>query len=498
MDSEYDYTKILKQLVFSYFINAIVFIITPLGTMLLSRSLSVADFGVYALFLSWWNVGMHFGSFGFNTFIQNYFPGRALSEQQNIAGGLFQFVFFTMICFGFLFFFYIGEQVMAWLNLSHYFRTSLIVVGAIMISGIAIIPHAWLSALEKLNLANVLYGINATVWIVLSAVEVLLTGSLALWHVVLYWVVGAFLQFVISLVKLSSSAGSLLKSVISFPKYSFVKKGLFFGVPLLPVAASQWVMTSVDRALLVYLVGQESVGLYSLVYSLVGIVASFSTMVITIFYTYIAKAWNTKNYVKCDLLWNAALKYVLLIVLPGFIGVMVLRKELILVLGGIKFVSSAFLVPYLAFFPLVLSVILMLQLALLVRGKSFFVGLVYLFGFVLNAVLTRVSVPFFGITGAAVSTVASYFFIAIIFFVALRNEIRLNLHFVKVGKIIGASFVMGVVLLFSTPTGLFATLAVVLFGAVVYFFMLLVLKVFGKDEWSVLKSLFSRRGDHNI
>ena len=498
MSGEYDYVKILKQLIFSYFINVVIFIINPLGTMLLSRSLSVADFGVYALFFSWWNVGMHFGSFGFNSFMLNYLPGRGLSEQQKITGSLFQFVFFVMIGFGFLWVFLISQPVMAWLNLSHYFRTSLLVVGAIMISGIAIIPHAWLSVFEKLNVANALYGLNSTLWIILSAFEVLLTGNLVLWHVVLYWVLGAFLQLVINLVKLKDSARHLLKSIISFPKYGLVMNGLLFGIPVLPVAASQWVMTSVDRVLLVHLVGQESVGLYSLVYGLVGIIASFSSLVITIFYPYVAKAWNTKNQAQYSLLWNAALKYVLLIVTPGLVGVAVLPKELIMVLGGIKFVSSVPLVKYLVIFPFLLSIIQLFQMALLIRGKSFFVGLIYFLCFILNAILTWLVVPIVGIVGAASSTVVSYLLIFIVFSVALRKEMNVNWHFVKVGKIIGASLVMGVVLLFEKPTGLFATITVVAFGAFVYSFLLLVFNVFGKEEWSIVKSLFSRRDDHNI
>lgn len=490
MDSEYDYVKILKQLIFSYFINAVVFVINPLGTMLLSRSLSIADFGVYALFLSWWNVGMHFGSFGLSSFMQNYLPGRALSEQQKIVGGLFQFVFFVMFFFGLLSFLFIGENVMAWLNLSHYFRTSLLVAGAIIVSGIATLPHMWLAVLEKLNVANALYGLNSTLWIILSAFEVVFTGHLVLWHVVLYWIVGALSQFVISLLQLKGSALHLLKSIFSFPEYSVIQQGLLFGVPLLPVAASQWVMTSVDRALLVYFVGQESVGLYSLVYGLVGIVASFSSLVITIFYPYVAKAWNTKNHAQYSLLWNAALKYILLIVLPGLVAVSVLPKELIMVLGGIKFVSAVPVIKYLILFPFLLSVILTFQMALLVRGKSLFVGLVYFCCFILNAVMTWFAVPVFGIAGAAGSTVVSYSVVFLVFFAALRKETRVNWHFVKVGKIVSASLVMGLFLSFLRPVSFVGTVGVIIAGAIVYGISVIFLKVFGSDEWSVVKSLF--------
>ena len=93
MYSEQGYVGILKQLLFSYFINFLVFLIAPFSTIVLSRGLSLQDFGVYSLFFTFWNVGLHLGSGGLYLFMQNYHPGRNASEQKSVSASSFQFIF---------------------------------------------------------------------------------------------------------------------------------------------------------------------------------------------------------------------------------------------------------------------------------------------------------------------------------------------------------------------------------------------------------------------
>lgn len=494
MAEGYDYVRILNQLSFSYLVNIVIFLMAPIGTLVLSRNLSVVEFGVYSLFFSFWNFGMHFGAFGLNVFMQSYLPGRALSEQEKTVGVLFRFVALAAAVFWILWFLVFGKPVLVWLKIPQYFDASLLVVGAIVVSASAIIPHVWIGVLEELNFSQLLYGVNSVGWIVLMAVEVLFTKSLVLWHVFLYWIVGGLVQFVLSLVKLGRLSVVMIKTACGLGEGCGLPRGLLFGLSLMPMVAHQWMMTAVDRVLLARFVGHESVGLYSLVYSLVGIVGSFSGIVVAILYPYVARAWNTENVKHHEFLFSAALKYVLVLVLPGVVGVFMLPEPFVSLIGGDKFLASVSLVKYFVLFPIFSSLLMLLQMVLLIQGNSLFVSGVYLGGFLVNVLVNRFVVTQFGVAGIAIGMLCAYAMMVCLLWSRARLSLSIRWDFVKLGRLVLSSIVLGIVLFFLKPMTFLETFGVIFISALVYGVCCMVVGVFGKDELSVLKNFLVRVG----
>ena len=484
------YHRILKQLFFSYFVNIIVFIIVPLGTVVLSRGLSLVDFGVYSLFFIWWNIGLQICPLGFQMFIRNYLPGRSSSEQYTVVGSLFRVLFLVWIFALFTGIFFI-EKFLSLLHLQGYFFEMILVLIAVFISILAFVVHGWITARQELEFASFLFGVNSTVWIILSVIEFLLFGKLVLWHVTAYWIFGVSLQLVLSLLKFGKESRFLI-----FPfniDFSFVKNALYFGLPLTPLIVSQWLLTTFDRSLLSLYKGNEVLGLYALAYALVSIVASFGNIVVNIFYPYVAQANNAGQKKEYSEFLNASLKYTLLVVVPGIAGVYVFGSELITLIASAKFIDGVIFVKYLLLFPLFSSLIIVLQTAILVSKGSGSISIIYFFSFLLNYFLNRMLIPSYGGVGAALSTVITYFVLAVGLLVLSRGLFKFEWNFIKIGRIFVCAVFMAFVLSFFSPQTAVFKLLSILFGVFVYFLSIILCGVFGRQELSIAKNLLAEK-----
>lgn len=485
----YNRVNILGQLVFSYFVNIFVFIVAPFGTIVLSRGLSISDFGVYSIFFGWLNIGLQLFPLGFQLFIQNFLPGRSLSEQKQVMSALVKFIF-VVLCVLFIFWLAFGDALLNVLNIRGRFFESLLTLCAVIISVFAFLTTSWLVARKELEFSSFLYGVNSTTWILLSFAEFFLTGKIVLSHIILFWIIGAILQLLLSLFKLGSASFGLVFPIKFVGAFGIIKQALVFGLPLIPLIISSWFLTIFDRSLLNVYSGSAVLGLYALAYALVNIISSFGSLVANIFYPYVASAHNLGHKKEYSEFLNASLKYTLLIVLPGLAGIYSLRSEIITMFAGAKFLEGQAFVKYLILFPLFSSIVLVLQTAVIVNKKSFSVSLVYIFSFLINYFLNRFLIPIYGGIGASLSVVITYFVLAAGMFFLSRGLFNFEWNFIKLGRIFVCSSIMGLVLISLHPESILFKLASILLGVFVYALLVLLFGVFGKEELVIAKNLF--------
>lgn len=482
-----DYTHLLTQLFFSYLINIIVFLIAPLGTIILSRGLPLADFGIYALFFTFLNIGLHGFPFGTQLYIQNYLPGKPRSEQYKVIGTLLTFTITISTALFLFWFLLLRKPILAWLTLSNYNNHSLLLFIAIGISMLNIIFFSWLISQRKLIFTNILHLANSSVWILLTTVDYFLTGCLSLWRIMLYWIIGALLQFVLSIIIFRKKLIPLCHKLLF--NTSIIRQAFFFGFPLVTVILNPWLLTGVERIIITRSLTKETLAQYSLIYALINLITSFTSIIAGTFYPYIARAWNTGKEKQHLLLLNAAFKYTLIIVFPSMFGMYVLREPLLTLIAGAKFISALTLVPYIILFPLFSSLLLLLHIPLLIRGKSTYVGMVYLGGIVVDSILNFILIPFFGIHGAALALILTYFLMFIILSFYARPFISLHLDFIKIPRILLATIAMTALLSFFNPQHVIAKIGVIILGIISYTLFLFLFKIFGTEEFIILTNL---------
>jgi len=478
-----DYITIGKNISISYFAYFLVFLANPLLVVLLTRFLSVADYGVFALLNVTISVGVVLLNVGFTDYLQTKLPGA--NKRHRIG------VFFTLLAFEMLLIFAFASVLLipqlrglalGMLRLHGMLPELLFAVGIIFINSLLRMFYAYLYAQKRIILLNALTTFHQIAWIIALGAWVLGTQELTVRTVMMFFFLGMATSGVLSI-------GVLWRDLLTFFRIGLqapcIRHALAFGLPLLAMTLSSWTMEIGDRYIINYFLGKEQVGLYSLAYSLLGVVLSLSTVLPTTLYPYLAEAWNKRgNY---QPFFNMAIKYTLLITIPSFFGFIIMRKEIITLISGEAYLAAAGVVPVLAFYPLFAALNYLLYQLMLLREKTGALAGIYIAGGVLNTVLNFVLIPRIGIVGAAWATSISFGLVFVFLLWSLRDQLRVDFRFVRFWRIFFAGVLMAAVVFFIRPHVFWTKILTIAFGAALYGILLLIFKVFEEKELAVAK-----------
>lgn len=186
------------------------------------------------------------------------------------------------------------------------------------------------------------------------------------------------------------------------------KSALFFAMPLIPHYLSQTFLAHLDKLMIDNFWGRDKVALYEIAYTIAMITTFINTSINNSFIPWLYDKLEKKQIKDVSLVSNA------LLLIVGTINIFIIffAKEIVFILGGIEYRSSAFLVPTLAW-----SVYFMFLYNLFGDIEFFYKKTMYtmigsLFACILNAVMNYFFIPLFGYQAAAYTTLISYMALA--------------------------------------------------------------------------------------
>lgn len=218
-----------------------------------------------------------------------------------------------------------------------------------------------------------------------------------------------------------------------------LKEMLLFSLPLIPASVAWWIMTSIDRYMLLYMCGTDANGLYSVAHKL--------PTIISVITTFFINAWQitvVRNKDDSDIS-----EYTSKIFNALFIVGIVLSFAMILtskILGKLFFAKDFFeawtMTPLLSVSTIFSTLSLFLGAQFTASKRSDLHLKSNLIAMVTNVVLNYVLIKWLGINGAAYGTMISYFMVLIYRHIKIRKLIRFS---VDIKKMYGTCFlVMGV------------------------------------------------------
>lgn len=472
------YVRITRQIGFSYASTLIVFLINPLLVFLLTRSLSVEHYGVYAVLAATVNVAGVLLDLGLSQYLMSQLAGAHPKQRARGFFSLLSFlVLFLIAVLSVVLFTPLHGVLLGVLRISEYvseFRAGLAIVLCITLVRFF---TAYFAAQKRMVLVSLVFLMSQSLWVFVLLGYYALARSLSLLSVMTAWFAGALISLLV--------CGWLVRRDFAMVRLRVLSPGVFvrsllFSLPLLFFITSSWAMEIGDRYLLNSILGSKAVGLYTLVYSLLGVVASLGTVVSQTFFPYIAGAWNRHRDYHAYL--NAAVKYSLLIVLPALAGFLALQEQIVTLVSGEAYREAAEIIPALFLYPLFASLNYILYQVVLLQQRTVFIGFAYVVGAVLNIALNLLLIPRFSMSGAALATVASYALVFAMLLFAAWRSVRLDTGFVKLGRMLFATFAMSVVVWLINPATVFEKLFAIAAGIVVYAILVLMLRVFSKNE----------------
>ncbi len=287
-----------------------------------------------------------------------------------------------------------------------------------------------------------------------------------------------------------------LRHVLNFRilDWSYVKKGLYFSIPLILMSLSQWIISSSDRYLLGFFHSAIEVADYSYLYTLLNTLLVLSTSAVSIaIYPKIIAAHNTGNSAQSRLLMNAVLKYTLLIIIPALTGFAILSEEIITMISGLEYASTVSLIPFLILFPVCEGIILFYTFPLMIQNKTKSVAKIFCIGIAINLLLNVLLIPSLASIGAGIATSVTYLCMVVLFALHNRAKTKIDWKFLKLERIILSSAIMGIPLLFAQPTHAVSKIFFIVLGGFLFAVGFIFTRGYVKEELALVKVLFNIR-----
>jgi O-antigen/teichoic acid export membrane protein len=145
--------------------------------------------------------------------------------------------------------------------------------------------------------------------------------------------------------------------------------------------------------------------------------------------------------------------------------------------------------PFMALGALFLGAYAIVAQVMTLEKNTALAGKIWIVAALLNLILSIVLVTYAGIIGGAIATLISF---AFAFFAAsyyAAKSISIPFHLSFIAKSLMASLVMSFMLYLLSPYGVAGLMFSIAAGAVVYFFILLALKGFSRDELYFIGSI---------
>lgn len=481
------YKKISREIGFSYLITILQVLFAPLIVALLTRVLGPGRYGAYVLLFAF----ISFGSLVLQLGISQYL----MTKLQSYEKKSWPLHFFSLLSCELLVL-VIFVIVFYFTPISALFLGSIKILGYSSILALALITMFFTTtgrtydyyyrARQKINTANFMEFLRSQMWVGVLLVFYILFRGFNLAHVFIAWASFTILSFVIySLLEWKNIARLKLKDL----QFSLTKPALIFGLPLAIGSIFGWIMTYADRYVLALYASTSVVGIYSVAASIFGILLTLSAVTSNVMLPYFAEAW-WKDKKKYGTYLNATIKYGLLILIPGIVGTIMLRSELVTLLAGPRYLAAAPLVFILAPYPLFAFLAGIFSNILLLYDKprlALYIGSV---GAVINIGLNILLVPVYGMPGAATSIVLSNFFVLAATGYSTRSGYLINFKFIKAERILISAILMGALLFFLHPVNAVTKVLTVLLGAGIFSATIFLTGVFNKNELKLIKSFF--------
>jgi O-antigen/teichoic acid export membrane protein len=228
---------------------------------------------------------------------------------------------------------------------------------------------------------------------------------------------------------------------------SFLQKDMFnYGFPLVATNIASWLLTYADRYILQIYRGSGEVGLYSISHSLAdqSIQLVVALMVLSSA-PVVMKTWEEKGPEETRKLLSDITRYYLIIVMPVFVGISLLSKQVVGLLASKSFFEGHAIMPYVAGSILLYGFQRNYQLGLLFYKKTKIIMILIILSAILNVGANLIFVPRFGFVAAGFNKMAAYVLYTILIIVVSRHYFQWKFPFAALFKVTAACLVLMVI-----------------------------------------------------
>lgn len=274
------------------------------------------------------------------------------------------------------------------------------------------------------------------------------------------------------------------------PRFFKIKEYLKFGLPTVPANISSWAVSSSDRYIIGYYLGATSVGIYAVGYGFGGLLIMVVSILGFVLPATLSHLYDNGKLNDVKTILQYSLKYFLLFAIPFLFGTIAIAHNIITILATKEIADKGhFIVPFVALSSVFFGFYAITSQILILVKKTKIIGGLWIFAALINFVLNILIIPYWGILGAAITTIIAYCVAMIITVYFSFREFRYKIDWSFITKSIGASIIMALVIRRINPANFLSVVATIIIGTVLYCIILIILQGFKRSEYLFFKKL---------
>lgn len=278
----------------------------------------------------------------------------------------------------------------------------------------------------------------------------------------------------------------IIKNIDFSFSFKILKKALRFGIPLIPVAISSWIMTMIDRIFLERIYDASVVGIYTIAYN-------FGMILNLLFVSPVQLAWAQikwtiiKKEEEAKNIFSYIMTYYMTIGVFLLIGIVLSSENIIRIFTTPAYYSAIEIVPFITIGYLFFGYYYMVNIGISLKSRTEINAVILILSASINIFLNYVLIPRYSMMGAAISTTISYISLAILSYFINRKFYQVNYQWSRIVKIFISGFIILSIFYNIPEVNLVFSILIKLLLIFSYFIILYILKFYEKREIRKIK-----------
>jgi O-antigen/teichoic acid export membrane protein len=376
---------------------------------LLVRLLGPQNYGSYVLIQGALGIGLLIFSQNLYVYTRRQIPGCTKEDQYGYFKTLLVLIFICFFCIMFI------------IKLLHYDELLVSIVGieesylflVLILVCLQLLTTEFARfniALQEIEVKNIGIFVRTFGYSILIIISGLILDEFVIANVLLMLIFAELFSLLYYLIRFD--LGTFIKSSL---KIDLLTKGYWYALPLYPVGLSTMIIIYIDRYLLKIMKDLVDVGQYGFAMNIINVATGLigTSLTLTIF-PYATEAQNKNNIFERNKLLCVNIRYGVLFTLFFYVFLVINRDWIVHLIGGIQYEPAKFILLIIGIYPLLQIVNSVTSHHLQLINRIRIQAILYPTFLFMAFCLSFFFIKFFGLVGAAVSSVLSLFIMAVI------------------------------------------------------------------------------------
>jgi len=451
---------------------------------LLTKNYSVSDYGVWVQITVTLNLIPSIITLGLPFAMMRFLPSK--EDNKEIQEGFYSITFVVLIISLItMVLMYLFSDVIAKSLLNNNILAAKILPLIIFFTALNLIYYNYFRTFQKMKIYSIFMILQA--YLTVLFVYYFATSGYEISFAIMGILITQFIMFLASITLIIHYIG------FKIPELRNIKEYLALGLPTVSSSLSFWIVESSDRYIIGLLLGTTYVGYYSPSYTLGNIIYMLVFPFSVILLPLLSKYYDDNDMDKVRLFLNYSLKFFIGLAIPAAVGLSLLSNIIIQILSTPEIAANGYFVtPFVTISVILFSIYTIVVNIIILNKKTKIIGIIWIFAAILNAILNFSLIPYYGILGSAIATLAAYTLSFVVTMIYSLKYFKINFDLLFIGKCIIASIIMSLIIINFYPTGIINLLIVIIVSFLVYFVLLILLKGFKKEEINFIRNILKK------